>query len=265
MRFFALFLLLLFGEVNAQINSGARFTGMANAGAALEDVYSLGNNQAGTASIKLPIVALTYEEHFYSLNSHSFAAMAVMPGRFGNIGLYTNKYSVGHSFNQLRGGVTYARLVGTKLSTAITLNYHQLSIPETFVKKHLTFDLGFQYRLSDDWLLGISFANLLDLITDKVASYQIPGKLRIGMSYAFSEQVLLAMESGFDQNKHRDFHLGIEYSILNWLNLRGGTSVNPFQQYAGAGIKIQRISLEIASSFHPQLGVSPQLSLSYAL
>ena len=269
MRPFAFILLFLSVQIFipikivAQVNSGARFTAMANAGTAMEDVFSLGSNQAGITSLKYSKIAFEYREHFYSSNTRSLAALAVLPTKAGNLGLYADRYSFEKTLEEVRVGLTYARFFGPKLSLATTINYHRLFISESFAEKTLSFDLGFQYHLTEHWLWGIHLVNPVGLFINEAAAYQLPIKFRLGTSYMMSSQVLLAMESEYDWGQHYDFRLGLEYSILNWLKLRGGTSVNPFQYFAGAGLVFQRIQLDVASSFHPLLGISPQLSVSY--
>jgi len=253
MRFFIVVLLLLSGKVCAQVNSGARYMAMANAGTALEDVYSLGNNQAGIASIEFPELAFAFQEHFYPTNTQSVAAMVVIPSKIGAIGLYSNRYAMKHSFAETKSAITYARLLKSKLAVAVTMNYHRLAIPDYATTETMSFDLGFQYHLSEEWLWGVQYS-----------SFDVPVKLKLGTSYLFSKQVLLALDSEYSFEKSADFRLGLEYSIQSWLKLRGGTSVNPFMHYAGTGLSFRKFNMDAASSFHPQLGISPQLSLGYA-
>jgi len=119
-----------------------------------------------------------------------------------------------------------------------------------------------QYQLSQDWIAGVHFVNPLAFVQELF--YKIPTQIKVGTSYILSNQVLLAIESEYDLDDHYDFRLGLEYSIINRLKLRGGTSLAPFKQYVGAGIDFNKISVDAATSFHSQLGASLQLSLNYA-
>lgn len=251
-------------KTNGQVNSSARFTALANAGTALEDVFSLrGSNQAGITSIKSLKLAFVFEEHFFSSDTRSFAAMLVLPTTIGNLGLYANRYSFERSFEEISAGLTYSRFLVPKLSWATTINYHSLSVSKHDSHNAISLDLGFQYHLTKEWLWGMHLVNPLGLIVNKESVYELPIKLRLGTSYVFSSQLLLAIESEYDWDQHSDFRLGLEYSVLSWLKLRGGTSVSPFQHFVGVGFEFQRLNIDLASSFHPQLGVSPQLSVSY--
>ncbi|TCK84812.1 PorV/PorQ family protein [Albibacterium bauzanense] len=264
MRFLVLFLILFAEKLNAQINSGARSMAMANAATALNDVYSLGSNQAGIASLKRSELAFAFQEHNYSTNVRSIAAFLVFPSNIGVFGLYANNYSLSQNFNELRTGLTLSRLLTSKLAISGTLNYNQLSISDYGINRTLSFDLGFQYRLSEDWVLGVHLNNPAAYVTVKKSSYNVPAQIRLGTSYVLSDQILLAIDSEYDLDDYFDFRFGLEYSIINRVNLRGGTSLLPFKQYMGAGIDFNKISVDAASSFHPQLGISSQLSLNYA-
>jgi len=264
MRFLFLFLFLFAKKLNAQTTSGARFMAMANAGSALEGVYSLGGNQAGVASVDQLKLALTFHEHNYSTDVRSIAAFFVFPSSIGVLGFYANMYNLGYDLNELRGGLTLSRLLTSKFAVAGTLNYHHRSISEYGIDKALSFDLGFQYKLSEYWLLGTHFINPLAYISTDELSYEIPAQIRLGASYMLSNQVLLAMESRLSMDKYQDFRLGLEYSIITSLNLRGGTSFLPFKRYVGVGVDFNKISVDVASSFHPQLGMSSQFALNYA-
>lgn len=264
MRFLILFFILSTGKLHAQMNSGARFMGMANVGTALEDVYSLGSNQAGIASLKRSKLALAFQEHNHPTNVRSVAVFLVFPSYIGIVGLYANRYSLNKDFNELRGGLTLSHLFASKFAVAGTLNYHHLLISEYGVNTALSFDLGFQYRLSQDWALGMHFINPLAYVSTEELFYEIPAQVKMGASYILSNQILLAIESEHDLNDYYNFRLGLEYSIINRVNLRGGMSLKPFERYVGAGIDFNKIGVDAASSFHPQLGISSQFSLNYA-
>src|SRR5690554_6627562 len=231
MRILILFIFLFAKKLTAQTNSGARFMAMANAGTALEGVYSLGTNQAGIASTGRTNLALTFQEHNFSTNVRSIAAFVVFPSYIGVLGLYANSNYFNYNFNELQSGLTLSRLLAPKFAIAGTLNYHQLSIVEYGKNRALSFDLGFQYKLSQYLILGAHFINPYAYIETENSSYEIPAQMRVGASYILSDQVLFAVESNYGLDDYHDIRLGLEYSIINRLNIRGGASFSPFMQY----------------------------------
>jgi hypothetical protein len=78
-----------------------------------------------------------------------------------------------------------------------------------------------------------------------------------------NEQILLSIDGIYRLSENFDANVGIEYSLVEYLKLRGGISFNHFQQYAGFGIDYQNFLFDVAAILHPRLGVSPQIALSY--
>jgi hypothetical protein len=263
MRLLILFFILFAEKLSAQMTSGARFMAMANAGTALEDVYSVGSNQAGIASLIKAELALTFKEHNYSFNELSIAAYSAFPTYIGVLGVFASNHSLKQDFNEFKGGLTLSRFLVSNFAIAGTLSYHQLSILEHGINNVLSFDLGLQYRLSQSLLLGIHLINPFAYVGIENSQYKVPAQVRIGASYIFSSQILLAIDSEYDLEDFYDFRLGLEYSVVNMLKIRGGTSLAPFKQYVGVGVNLNKVSIDGATSFHPQLGMSSQLSLKY--
>ena len=87
---------------------------------------------------------------------------------------------------------------------------------------------------------------------------------QIGASYTFTDKLLVSSEIEQIIDGKLDFKAGLEYKIVPFLALRGGTSVNTFQQFAGFGVMYQKLNLDFAISSHPILGYSPQIALGYA-
>lgn len=265
MRRFIIILILFISikKLNAQINSGARSMGMADSGTILEDVFSLGSNQAGIASLNKLEIALTYQEHNYPSDVRSIAVFLAVPIPIGVMGLSINRYGLNREFNDLSAGLTLSHLFLSKLAVAGTLNYHYTSIYEFELNRALNFDFGTQCRLSNDWLLGLHFINSFSFSKPRIISNSIPTQVKLGSVYNLSYQTMISVESEYDLKNSYDLKLGIEYSIIESLKLRGGTSLLPFKQYVGVGKEFNKLGVDAASSFHSQLGTSLQISLNY--
>src|SRR5690606_29510344 len=105
----ALLALFVAFNVNAQEVPGARFTAMGNSSTSLQDIYSLGSNQAGIARLQESSLALVYVEHFIGSDIRSQAGMGVMVGRLGVMGLYICNYGLNGAYSQMKAGLSYAR------------------------------------------------------------------------------------------------------------------------------------------------------------
>jgi hypothetical protein len=124
-------------------------------------------------------------------------------------------------------------------------------------------DAGMQYRLNNRVWIGTYISNPSSNGYQKPSGSTIPVSLAFGVSFEFSDQVLVISDVQKILNAGIDTKLGIEYKMINWFALRGGVSANPFKQYAGFGIHYHRFALDMAISSHPNLAYSPNLAFSY--
>jgi hypothetical protein len=257
-------LLLMFSlNAKAQVNYGARFAGMGNTGTALQGASSLISNQAGIANLKSPILSFSFEKPFLGVDIKSQSALFAFPFKLGVLGYTISNYGIPNAYSSLKSGLSFARMFGPQLSMAITVNYHQLKIPNYGSNNTFYIEFGVQYILKENWILGAHIDNPGRFGYENNGHYDIPTVFRLGNSYQFSDQVLISIDGKYLLNENLDGSLGIEYSIIQWLKLRGGVSLNHFQQHVGFGFSYQDFLFDAAAIIHPRLGVSPQITLSY--
>lgn len=249
-------------NASGQVNSGARFTSMASAGVSLKDVWSLQLNQAGLAGIKKATAAIAFQKPFagYDLNTQS--AIFVIPFNQNVLGVSFQRYGYA-SYNEQRVGFCYAKGFGDQLSLALNVNYHLLTIDSYGSSGTYSVEAGIQYHLNDKFSVGAHVANPTKSSLNSGSNVIIPRQVQIGMSYLFSEKVLLALSAQKIIAGSVDTRAGIEYQIIGLLALRGGVSVKPFKHYAGVGLSFRKLKIDIAASSQPVLGYSPQIGLGY--
>lgn len=262
-KFFTLIFSLISLSVSAQLSSGARIVAMANAGVALQDVWSLTENQAGIAELKGPIVSAGYEQRFFDKDLNSQSLVFVLPIAKSVFGATFQKYGIS-SFNEQKVGLTYAKHYGTNLNLAVNLNFHHLNISSYGSANTFSTEVGMQYKLSKTLLLGAHIANPNRSNYNKDVNVSIPVSMQLGFAYLISDEVLLVNTFIKTLGYATDFKVGGEYKVIRWLSLRGGVSMNPFKQFAGVGFNYQHISVDIATTSHTILGYTPQLAMSYA-
>jgi len=235
---------------------------LGSAGTALQDVWSLQQNCAGAASIEHAIFALGYEQHFLNPELSTQTAVFGLPIRNHVLGLSFQRYGI-NEYREQTTGLALSRSFSTALSISLALKYHQVSIPFYGSGKAVSVEAGMQYSLNERVRLGSYISNPGRSSINGLSSSHIPSGIAVGVAIILSDKVLLVS----DLNKMLDFgmnvRLGIEYQIINWFYLRGGIGSNPFKQSAGFGVKYGRFSLDAATSSHPRLGYSPNLSFSY--
>lgn len=263
MYYRVLLLLLLCMNAKGQVNSGARFTGMGNTGTALRDVYSLVNNQAGIANLESPILSFSFQNLFLETDIRSQSVLFVLPIRFGVLGYTISNYGIPKVYSNLKSGLSFSRSFGPQLAMGMTVNYHQLQIPNYGSNSAFSIEFGVQYFIIEKWVIGAHIENPGHFNYKAETYYKIPSIVRFGNSYQMNEQIVISIDGTYRLSENFDANVGIEYSLAQYLKLRGGLSVNHFQQYTGFGIDYQNFLFDVAVIMHPRLGVSPQITLSY--
>lgn len=235
---------------------------MGSAGTALQDVWSLQQNSAGTANIEHAIFALGYEQHFLDPELSTQGAVLGIPVKNYVLGLNFQRYGITEYLEQT-AGLALSRSFSSALSISLALKYHQVSIPVYGSGSAISVDAGLQYSLNDKIRLGSYVYNPGRSGINALSGSNLPSGISIGIAYLISDKVLFVS----DLNKMLDFgvnvRMGIEYQIVRRFYLRGGISANPFKQTGGFGLKYKRISVDAAVSSHPRLGFSPNLSFNY--
>ncbi|KHJ37405.1 hypothetical protein PBAC_23670 [Pedobacter glucosidilyticus] len=263
-KFYATLILTLFSyTVFAQNLNGPRIQAMANAGVAMQDIWTLKNNAAGITSLENTAFAIAYENRFSVKELSTKSAAIVIPLKRYSLGASFQSYG-SPVYQELKSGLSFAKAFGENFSTALTLNYHQLSIQNYGNTNTFSFQVGFQYQVFKNFWIAAHAANPNKSQYTETESNTLPALYQIGASYTFTDKLLVTSEIEQVVDGKLDFKTGLEYKIAPFLALRGGTSVNTFQQFGGFGIIHQKINLDFAISSHPILGYSPQIALGYA-
>ena len=263
MKYICIALTLFTLSAKAQIDIASRFSGMAYTGAALQDVWSIQQNQAGLCGIKKPTFSMGYAPKFLDNDLRTQAFVFAFPYRDQVFGLSLQRYGI-DAYNEHKVGLAYARHFGD-LFVAVHGNYHQLSIQHYGSAKSLSIETGFQYQVNQALCLGIHIANPSQNAygTNQIA--YIPTRTQVGGSFKFSNELLFAVSVEKAIRYPIDIRSGLEYKPIPSIALRGGMSLKPLKQYVGIGIHSGRFRFDLASSSHSTLGYAPQLAVSYEL
>jgi len=248
--------------VYAQINPGPRSTALGSTGVVLQDVWSLQSNQAGLAALKRPAASAAIENLFVTSEVSTKSAVAAVPFKQDVFGLSFQSYGFS-AYTEQRAGFTYARTFNDVIFTALNINYHQLVIPKYGSTRTFSVEGGLQYKASEKLLIGAHVANPSQSSYEEQTASTIPVKMEFGIAYRFTDKVLFNSAFSKKLNSDADAGFGLEYTIAEWLALRGGLTANPLRQQAGFGLVYQNIRIDAAASSHPVLGYSPQIALSY--
>lgn len=241
-----------------------RFEGFGNTSIALYDIWSSMHNQAGLANINTLTLALGYSNKFLLSTTSTQALSAVLPTKTGNFALSFQRF--GYSlYSENNVGLAYARSLGKYIDVGIQFDYLYYLQPENYGKKgFFLIETGFIAKPIKNLFVGIHVYNP---IRTKLANYnneRVPTRMRFGLAYYFSDQVMLSIETEKSIEEKARFKAGIEYQAVKKLYIRTGFNTHPIQFSFGTGYTLKRITADVAIITHQSLPLSTSISIKYA-
>jgi hypothetical protein len=262
-------LLLVFNILHSSFSAndnylfGGRAAGMGNAAVTLYDFWAVSHNQAGLARMENMAAGVYFENRFLVKELSLGAGAFVLPTHSGVFGVSFNYFGF-ELFNESKVGLAYARTFGERFSAGIQLNYNNTYIAEDHGSRgNLTFEMGAIFHILPQLSIGAHIFNPTRAKIADFADERIPTIFRTGLSWEFSEKVVVIAETEKSINHAPVFRAGIEYHISDPIYLRGGIGTNPASNAFGFGMALGNLKMDIATSFHHVLGYSPQLSFVY--
>jgi len=242
---------------------GGRSAGMGNASVTLNDLWAIHNNQAGLAGIK-NISAGIYYENLYGLKELGLKAGVVeLPTKSGVFGLSMSYFGYSQ-YNESKIGLAYAKSLGTKFSVGVQLDYLGIHIGENYGNTSaVAAEIGLLYKISKKLNIG---AHIYNPTRAKIANYnneRVPTVFRLGLSYIFSDKVIVAAETEKDIQYNAAFKAGIEYHPVKQFYFRAGISTDPVLDAFGFGLELKNFNLDFAATYHQTLGFTPQVSIIF--
>ncbi len=275
--YFYIFLCLGSAQIFAQNiieTYGAKANALGNAASTHSNAFSVFTNQAGLANINSIAVSVSEENRFLISDLHAVGLAAALPTKSGTFGLGVNYYGL-EAYNTQRATLAYGRkLFEDKLNIGAEFDFYNFSLAEFGSKSAVNFGLGIQYFFTDEIMAA---AHILNPIETKLTENNdlIESVFKIGLAYIPSENVGVYLESKKPYHYPASFSGGVEYSIIKKMTLRAGFTTLPSRivdgKYAtdlatfsaGLGFNFNPIYIDIANRFHPVLGHTPSISISF--
>jgi hypothetical protein len=227
------------------------------------DVFSFTNNQASLAQIK-NISAGAYGERRFMLDELGLYQLAIAaPTKSGNFGIKAGYFGFS-DYNESQMGLAYARKLGTKLDVGVQFNYNGIQVNGYGNTSAVNFEIGTILHLTERLNAGIHVYNPVGGKFGKNAEEKLASVYTIGLGYEASDKFFVSAEIGKEEDQPVNVNAGIQYRFLSQLLVRAGIATNTSNVYAGVGLFLKTFRLDVVASYHPQLGVTPGLSLIYS-
>lgn len=224
------------------------------------DVFSFTSNQAALAQQKNIAVGIYGERRFMLSDNSVYTLAAAVPSSLGNFGFKMN-YSGFKNFNENTFGLAYGRSLGSKVDIGIQFNYYGYRIPTYGAASSINAELGAIIHLSSRIHAGLHVYNPVGGKLGKSGDEKLASSYKFGLGYDASDHFFVSVETIKEENKPLNVTGGVQYQFEKQFFARAGFVSETSSGFAGVGISWKNLRLDVAASYHPQLGFSPGLSL----
>jgi hypothetical protein len=146
----------------------------------------------------------------------------------------------------------------------IALNWYHLRIAGYGSAWTAGLDAGLRVHLSDRFTYGVAASNI-NAPAIGSAREKIPQGFSTGIALHPLDGVYLSLDLTKDVRFPASLKMGVEFSILEMLALRCGTSTDPTTVACGLGFTAPFIQIDYAMTYHSVLGMTHVFTLSLSL
>jgi hypothetical protein len=200
------------------------------------------------------------DQGFLDVGTFSPTAMSI---GFGYAKSLSEKFAVGGNIKYVRQSLGTSVVSGVVVDPA-TLEYAGGNTEENKIGV-LAFDFGVLYKTGFKSLnLGMSVRNFAKEVKYKEEGFQLPLIFQLGISFNFADllevdknmhSILVTVDANHPRDYPEQIMLGLEYTFMNLLSIRGGYSApNDERNFsAGVGLKqtIEGLALGVDYSYVP--------------
>lgn len=234
---------------------------LANSTVATENFWSIFCNPAGMIKTDKITAGISVENRFLLKELKYYSIGLLLPTKWGHTGL-TFHHSGFNLFHTYQIGLSYARRLGSGISTGLKLYYLRYSYPEERRAHHLaSFDLGIIFYLNSSLNIGIQVLSPVNAIRNSKYKITQPTIVRAGLAYLISSELLFLFEIDKALQEKISLRSGFEYSFRQQIFIRAGLRTQPTQFSFGIGLKYSGLVIDMASSYNTILGFSPSISV----
>ena len=226
------------------------------------DVFSFTSNQASLAQLKTAAAGAYGERRFLLDELNNYTAVLALPTTTGNFGVKTNYYGF-NDYNETQLGLAYGRKLGNKVDIGAQFNYHGIRIAGYGNASAISFELGAVMHISDKLHAGVHVSNPAGGKFGKDQQEKLSSVYTIGLGYDASEKFFVSAEIEKEENQPVNVNAGMQYKFLPQLLARIGMSTATSSAWFGLGFNIKSFRIDVTTSYHPQLGITPGLMLLF--
>jgi hypothetical protein len=226
------------------------------------DVFSFIVNQASLAGLKNIAAGIYGERRFLLTELNNYTAAIGLPTHSGNVGMKA-VYSGFSEYSETQLGLAYARNLGSKMDIGVQFNYTGIRIAGYGNASAISFEAGGIFHLSDKLHTGFHINNPVGGKFGKDQQEKLPSVYTMGWGYDASAKFFFNLELVKEEDQPINVGAGLQYQFIPQLLVRAGMSSATSTAWIGFGFQFTSIRVDVAASYHPQLGMTPGLLLLF--
>jgi len=240
----------------------ATYTGFGAYSRNNSDVFSFTTNQASLAQLKNASAGVFGEKRFLLTELNNYTAAVGLPTKSGNFGLKAGYYGFS-DYNETQLGLAYARKLGNKVDIGAQFNYNGIRIAGYGSDAAVGFEIGTVLHVTDKLHAGVHLINPVGGKFGKNQEEKLASFYTFGLGYEASEKFFVSTEIIKEEDQPVNVNAGVQYKFISRLLVRAGMSTNTSTAWLGIGLTLKSFRVDVTTSYHPQLGITPGLLLLF--
>jgi hypothetical protein len=244
---------------------GAESAALGGISVVLENPWSAAGNPAGLAGFEHLTVNTSLEQRYLMKELGNYAFGISLPAWKGTVGICA-AYQGYQAFSNATIIMAYGMRFGDVLSAGAGLCYIRSKAGNENPALHqVSYSLGTAVILSEKIKVAFSAFNPFNLYYKSSSYATLPAVFRIGMAYKPSQTLAILAEMEKTLDYPVIFRIGCQYNVQEKFYINGGLRMFPASFTLGAGFRLERLLIELASAYHQYLGFTPGTSIQYLL
>lgn len=224
------------------------------------DVFSFLLNPAALAGLKAGAVGVLGERRFLMKELNYYNAVAGIRTNSGNFGLVAGIFGFSE-YRETTISIAHGRRLSSKMDLGVQFNYHSLQINGYGQLSSVGFELGSIFHFSPKFHLGFHVTNPFIGSFGKQQQEKLTSVYSTGFGYDASDKFFASLELLKEEDQPINVNAGLQYRLLPFLLARMGISSATTSWYIGMGLCWNEFRMDLTSSYHPWLGLTPGLVL----
>ncbi|MEO7312583.1 MAG: hypothetical protein ABIX01_19510 [Chitinophagaceae bacterium] len=241
----------------------ARYPGLGAYSKNNVDLYATRNNAAALAHLHNSCAGIYAERRFLQEQLNLYNGSLAYKTKRGAFALHGNYYGFS-GYNQMQLSLAYGLEINDKVDVGVQFNYHSINQGNGYGKSSsINASAGAVFHPTEKMHLGINVYNPGGSKWSKSQDEKIPARYSFGLGFEVSDKLFISSEMVKEESLPATVNAGLQYRFIKQFFARTGVSTATNSVYAGIGFNLPGFRIDLNTSYHPQLGLSPGVLLLF--